>query len=78
MNWRDRIHSGSEVLSGKPVVKGARLSVDFVLSLFAAGWIEEQVLENHPILSMEDLRAAFTFAADCMQIEAFYLSGVQQ
>lgn len=79
MNWRDRIHSDPEILSGKPVVKGTRLSVDFILSLFAAGWTEDQVLENYPILTREDLQAVFAFAVDCMQTEAFYpvLSDVQ-
>lgn len=72
MNWRDRIHSDPEILSGKPVVKGTRLSVDFILSLFAAGWTEDQVLENYPTLTREDLRAVFAFAADCMQTEVFY------
>ncbi len=65
MNWQERIHSDPEILLGKPVVKGTRLSVDFILSLFAAGWAEEQVLENYPVLTQEDLRAVFAFAADC-------------
>ncbi len=73
MNWFERIHSDPEILLGKPVVKGTRLSVDFILSLFAAGWTEQQVLENYPILTPEDLRAVFAFAADCMQTETFYL-----
>ena len=37
------IHSDAEVLLGKPVVKGTRLSVEFLLGLFAAGWNEKQV-----------------------------------
>jgi len=70
VNWQERIHSDPEILLGKPVVKGTRLSVDFILSLFAAGWTEEQVLENYPHLTREDLRAVFAFAAECMQIPA--------
>ncbi|MCS7282131.1 MAG: DUF433 domain-containing protein [Anaerolineae bacterium] len=72
MNRRERIHSDPEILSGKPVVKGTRLSVDFILSLFAAGRSEHQVLENYPVLTREDLQAVFAFAADCMQTEAFH------
>jgi len=72
MDWRDYIHTDPDVLLGKPVVKGTRLSVDFVLNLFAAGWSQEQVLENYPTLTPEALQAIFAFAADCMQDETFY------
>ncbi len=72
MEWKQFIHSDNEVLRGKPVVTGTRLAVDFLLSLFAAGWTEKQVLENYPTLTPESLRAVFAFAADCMREEAFY------
>jgi len=62
MNWREYIHSDAEVLLGKPVVKGTRLSVEFLLGLFAAGWTEEQVLDNYPTLTPQSLRAVFAFA----------------
>lgn len=64
MDWRDHIHSDPKILSGKPVVKGTRLSVEFLLSLFAAGWTEEEVLEGYPHLKREDLRAVFAYAAE--------------
>ena len=44
MDWRQYIHSDPEILLGKPVVKGTRLSVEFILGLFAAGWTEQQVM----------------------------------
>ncbi len=72
MDWHQHIHSDPEVLVGKPVVRGTRLSVDFVLSLFAQGWTEQQVLENYPTLSAESIRAVFAFAAECTRDEAFY------
>jgi len=40
IEWRKFIHSDPEVLLGKPVVKGTRLSVKFILGLFAKGWTE--------------------------------------
>lgn len=64
MEWRDRIHSDPKILSGKPVVRGTRLSVEFLLRLFAAGWTDEQVLENYPNLSKDDLLAVFAYAAE--------------
>jgi uncharacterized protein (DUF433 family) len=62
MDWRKHIRSDQNVLVGKPVVKGTRLSVEFLLSLFAAGWTEKQVLDNYPTLTPQSLRAVFAFA----------------
>ena len=73
MDWRPYIHSDPEILLGKPVVKGTRLPVDFILDLLAAGWTEEQVLENYPLLTHEALQAVFAFAAECMRQESFYV-----
>lgn len=72
MDWRKYIDSDSEILLGKPVVKGTRLAVDFILGLFAAGWTTEQVLENYPTLTPESLQAVFAFAAECLREEALY------
>ncbi|MDT7896895.1 MAG: DUF433 domain-containing protein [Armatimonadota bacterium] len=72
MDWRQYIHSDPEVLQGKPVVKGTRLSVSFILQLFAVGWSVEQVLENYPTLTPEALRAVFAFAAECVDEVQLY------
>ncbi|MBV9111169.1 MAG: DUF433 domain-containing protein [Gemmatimonadetes bacterium] len=72
MAWREYIHSDPAVLTGKPVVRGTRLAVDFLLGLFASGWSSEQVLESYPQLTPEALKAVFAFAADSMHDESFY------
>lgn len=54
------------------MVKGTRLSVDFLLGLFAAGWTAEQVLESYLTLTPESLRAVFAFARECLRDMAFY------
>ena len=72
IDWRNYIHSDSEILLGKPVVKGTRLSVEFILGLFSEGWTEQQVLENYPTLTRESLRAVFAFAKECMREESLY------
>ncbi|MBW4495790.1 MAG: DUF433 domain-containing protein [Oscillatoria princeps RMCB-10] len=72
MDWREYIHSDPKILVGKPVVKGTRLSVEFILGLFAAGWTEQQVLDSYPTLTPEGLRAVFAFAAECMREEVLY------
>jgi uncharacterized protein (DUF433 family) len=64
MNWKQFIHSDADILTGKPVVRGTRLSVDFILRLFASGWSEQEVLENYPTLTHESLQAVFAFAAE--------------
>lgn len=72
IDWRRHIHSDPEILLGKPVVKGTRLSVEFILGLFAEGWTEQQILENYPTLTRERLRAVFSFTKDCMREESLY------
>ena len=72
MDWRLYIHSDPNVLLGKPVVKGTRLAVDFLLRLLAAGWTEQQVLESYPTLTPEALRAVFAFSAECLSEESLY------
>ena len=57
MNWRDHIHADSEILAGKPVVKGTRLAVEFLLGLLGTGWTQEQILANYPTLTPEGLQA---------------------
>jgi len=59
----NRIVSDPKIMVGKPVVKGTRISVDFLLSLFGQGWTEKEVLENYPRLTKADLNAVFRYAA---------------
>ena len=71
MDWKAHITSDPEILGGRPAIKGTRLSVDFILSLFAEGWSEQQVLDNYPQLSTDDLRSVFAFAQSCMADEEY-------
>ena len=72
IDWRQYVHADSAILAGKPVVKGTRLAVDFILCLFAAEWSETQVLASYPGLSREALQGVFAFAADCLRDERLY------
>ena len=65
MNWQEYIHFAPNILVGKPVVKGTRLSVEFLLNLFAVGWTEKQVLENYPSLTLEAVRAVLERSHIC-------------
>ena len=64
MNWRDHIVSNPEILAGKPVIKGTRISVELILGWLANGWTYEQVLESDPHITRDDIQAALAFAAE--------------
>ena len=72
MDWKNYIHLDPAILFGKPVIKGTRISVEFILSLYAAGWTEKQILENYPVLKPDDLRAVFAFVAEYMREDTLY------
>lgn len=59
MNWEERIVTNPKVMVGKPVVRGTRITVEFILGRFADGWTERNVLESYPHLTLEDIRAVF-------------------
>ena len=71
LDWHDHIRSDPEILSGKLVVRGTRLSVVFLLDLLANGWTEQMVLENYPRLEKDDLRALYAFAADAARDQRY-------
>jgi uncharacterized protein (DUF433 family) len=57
-----RITFDKEILAGKPVVRGLRLSVDMILELLAKGATPQEILEDYPELEVDDLRAALLYA----------------
>jgi uncharacterized protein (DUF433 family) len=67
MDWREHIVSDPEVLLGKPTIKGTRISVEFLIDLLAEGWKEEEILEQYPRLSKEDLQAVFAYIRECIR-----------
>ena len=72
MNWQERIIIDPEVLVGKPVVKGSRLAVEFIIDLLAKGWSEDEILRNYPGLSQEDIRACLSYASEILRAEKIY------
>ena len=73
MDWHDYIHTNPNILSGRPVVKGTRLAVEFLLGLYGAGWTEAQILENYPHLTPEALQAVHAYAAESVREEKMYI-----
>jgi len=64
MDYRERITSEPGKRSGKPCVRGLRITVSEVLSYLASGMTPEQVVDDFPELEIDDIRACLAFAAD--------------
>jgi uncharacterized protein (DUF433 family) len=63
MNWQDRIVVDPAILVGKPVIRGTRLAVEFIIDLLARGWSVEQILQNYPGLVRDDIKACLEYAS---------------
>lgn len=71
MNWREHIVCNPEILMGKPVVKGTRISVELILEWLANGWSFERILESYPNITRDDIFAALAFAAERLHEEDY-------
>lgn len=72
---QDRIQIGPNICHGKPVIRGTRVMVSTILGALGAGDSIEEVLEDYPNITLEDIRAAFGFAGElCRFEEAAYES----
>jgi len=69
MQWQERITIDPDVLVGKPVVKGTRLAVEFIVDLLAQGWSEVEILRNYPGLTVEDIHACLAYASASLRAE---------
>jgi uncharacterized protein (DUF433 family) len=67
MGWKDRIAVDSKILVGKPIVKGTRISVEFVVDLLGRSWTVDQILREYDHLSLEDIQACLAYAADVLR-----------
>lgn len=64
MSYREHIVIDPAVRSGKPCIKGTRITVYDILEYLAGGMSQDDILRDFPSLSQEDIRAALEFAAD--------------
>lgn len=76
MTTEDRIVIDTKILTGKPIIRGTRLAVEFVLDLLDQGWSEEQILEQYPGLAHEDILACLRYATETLKSERVYPVGV--
>lgn len=72
MDLRDRIVLNPDVLTGKPVIRGTRLAVEFIVDLLGQGWSETQILENYPGITHDDILACLQYASQQLKSERVY------
>ena len=64
----DRIILNPKIMVGKPVIRGTRLTVDFILNLMAHGTTEDEILNEYKGLTIEDIRACFLMPRNLLRI----------
>lgn len=73
MSWEDRITVDPNILAGKPIIKGTRVAVELIVDLLGRGWSEQQVLDNYPGLTHEDILACLRYASEILKSERVHL-----
>jgi uncharacterized protein (DUF433 family) len=75
MNWQEYITADPAVLVGKPVIRGTRLAVEFILGLIAQGWPEDEIVRNYQ-LTREQVRACVACAQQRLNEEKVFAIAV--
>ncbi|MBF0121139.1 MAG: DUF433 domain-containing protein [Desulfobacterales bacterium] len=66
-----RITTNSKILGGKPIIKGTRISVEFILELLASDVSESEILQDYPHLSKEDISACLRYAVNFLKNDIY-------
>ena len=69
-----RIVSNPRVMFGKPVIKGTRVTVELILRKLSAGLNSQEIVQEHPTITLQDIREAQVFAADLLAEEEFFFA----
>jgi uncharacterized protein (DUF433 family) len=72
MNWQERIIVDPRILVGKPIIKGTRLAVEFIVDLLEQGWTESEILRNYPGITHDDITACLKYATSILKAEKIY------
>ena len=72
MDWRNRISADPNVLAGKPVIKGTRISVELVMDLLASGYTPEHVRQQYDHITLEDIQACLAYAGEVIRSERMF------
>ena len=74
----NRIVTDLKILAGKPIIKGTRISVEFIMELLSSGMSVEEILKEYPHLKRKDVLAAIEYAARSLRHEEVYSFGVSR
>jgi uncharacterized protein (DUF433 family) len=69
MEQQTRIILDPDILVGKPIIRGTRLAVEFIIDLLAQGWSTDEILRNYPGISLEDIQACLSYASAVLKAE---------
>jgi len=72
MDWQSRITLSPDILAGKPIIKGTRIAVEFIIDLLAQGWGMDEVLRNYPGITVLDIQACLYYASASLKSERVY------
>jgi len=72
IDWRERIAVDPQVLVGKPVIRGTRIAVEFVIDLLARGYTKEQILDQYDHITDADIQACLAYASETLRSERVY------
>ena len=70
----ERITTNPEILAGKPIIKGTRISVELVLEMLSSGMSINEILKEYPHLRREEILAAVAYAVKILKHEEVYLT----
>ena len=69
MNYQDRIIVNPNIMLGKPIIKGTRITVELILKKLAEGMTEEKLIQAYPSLTHEDIMATLSYSAEVISKE---------
>jgi uncharacterized protein (DUF433 family) len=72
-----RIVCDPDILRGKPVIKGTRISIEFLLELLANNWTHKEIIENYPSIAEDDILAALEYSLSLLKEEHIYGVGLR-
>lgn len=68
-DWQMRIHSDPDVCHGKPCIRGTRIMVSVILDNLAEGLTLQEIVDDYPPLTPQDIQAALSYVADLAREE---------
>jgi len=71
-DWKETITADPDVMMGKPVIAGTRLTVEFIVERLADGWTEQELVQNYPGLTPEQIHACLAYAAEMLSEVQMY------